>query len=785
MQDENKKIDELKRSRLRPPTAIKRSIPCFESNAKISKLAVGSQNLPRKEPSILRGTTFTIPEKKVEKNEKPTVRPGPIAQKTNTAASRKINVTAPTKPNELKKKPTWDLRGRIQDLEKAYKEQMEQSSQKISKLESECEELRDDLEISTNKINDLLNSNDLLTNENNDLSKSVINFTEECTNLKNETKNYVNKINELETCNATIVNEKSELQISLQNLKEKLSRLEDEFDLINKELIEAKRALDDVNASCLDKETKIVQLNNNLKDNLLERDKLSIELESIRHNLRTTFTELNNKNRLVSDLEKKWENLSQNFEEKCKTYENLDIQYTNLKDEIKKTLESLNQGERRLLELEHENEQLKRRNSEYLNKFTIMDLQIRELTGVREMLSSDLLSNGDELANLKKELIFCKRELGKSDIERRQLHHRIMELRGTIRVCCRVRPVLPKENEMQTYCSDYNLLDSTMTIYSRNLRENVTGTKVDSTKYDFNFDRLFGPSCNQQEIFDEIDPLIQSALDGYSVCVFAYGQTGSGKTYTMEGDFTNPSNVGLIQRSVDKIFNSIPLMKCKGWEYIVTASFFEIYNENIRDLLVNNSSKSISNKLEVKMVNHLTEKQLKKNAITDNSDIFISNLTLVEVDNCNKLKELLTVADRNRTVASTKCNENSSRSHSVFRLKLNGKNNALGETCEAFVNLIDLAGSERLDKSEAEGERMKETQFINKSLHCLKSVITSLAQKESHIPFRNSKLTHILQSSLGGNCKTLMFVNIAPLEDSFQESLSSLRFATNVNKCYI
>lgn len=158
--------------------------------------------------------------------------------------------------------------------------------------------------------------------------------------------------------------------------------------------------------------------------------------------------------------------------------------------------------------------------------------------------------------------------------------------------------------------------------------------------------------------------------------------------------------------------------------------------------------------------------------------LFIS----VQLDSPSKVKTMLKRANQNRATGATNLNERSSRSHSVFTLQLTGENKKTGERSSGILNLIDLAGSERLSLSGSVGDRLKETQAINKSLSSLGDVIHALVNKKegSHIPYRNSKLTWLLRNSLGGNCKTLMFVNISPLAEHFNETLCSLRFATKV-----
>jgi len=275
---------------------------------------------------------------------------------------------------------------------------------------------------------------------------------------------------------------------------------------------------------------------------------------------------------------------------------------------------------------------------------------------------------------------------------------------------------------------------------------------------------VFTPKSANDEIFEEISQLVQSALDGYNVCIFAYGQTGSGKTYTM----SSPQD-GMIPQAVHQIYTVAESLKEKGWTYTMEGSFLEIYNENINDLL-GKAEEMDKKKHEIK---HDTQKG--KTTVTD--------LTSVKLDSSDRVSQLLERASGNRSVAATKANERSSRSHSVFILKLSGTNSITGENSEGVLNLIDLAGSERLVHSQSTGERLKETQAINKSLSCLGDVIYALgnAKDGGHVPYRNSKLTYLLQYSLGGNSKTLMFVNVSPLKQHLSETLCSLRFATKVS----
>ncbi|EOY12618.1 Kinesin 3 isoform 4 [Theobroma cacao] len=353
---------------------------------------------------------------------------------------------------------------------------------------------------------------------------------------------------------------------------------------------------------------------------------------------------------------------------------------------------------------------------------------------------------------------------------RKKLHNTILELKGNIRVFCRVRPQLPDD------CSSNQ---GKVVSYPTSME--YLGRGIDMTqngqKHSFTFDKVFMPDASQEEVFVEISQLVQSALDGYKVCIFAYGQTGSGKTYTMMGRPGQPEEKGLIPRSLEQIFQTRQALQPQGWRYEMQVSMLEIYNETIRDLLSTNRDVS-------RIENGVAGKQytIKHDA---NGNTQVSDLTIVDVQSSREVSYLLDRAAQSRSVGKTQMNEQSSRSHFVFTMRITGVNESTEQQVQGVLNLIDLAGSERLSKSGSTGDRLKETQAINKSLSSLADVIFALAKKEDHVPFRNSKLTYLLQPCLGGDSKTLMFVNISPEPSSVGESLCSLRFAARVNACEI
>lgn len=334
---------------------------------------------------------------------------------------------------------------------------------------------------------------------------------------------------------------------------------------------------------------------------------------------------------------------------------------------------------------------------------------------------------------------------------RKKCHNELVRLKGNIRVFCRVRPVSQEEQDsadaktMLSFDSEDDAV-----LYLSNKGKIMT----------FELDKVFPPQATQEEVFQEVQSLITSCIDGFNVCIFAYGQTGSGKTYTMEGVADDP---GINQRALRLLFSEVT-EKAPDWDYKITVSMVEIYNETLRNLLGENPT----DKLDIKM------------NPDGSGQLYVPGLTEFAVQSPEDINRVFELGHMNRATACTNLNEHSSRSHALLIITVSGFNSATGNRTQGKLNLVDLAGSERIAKSGAEGSRLREAQCINKSLSALGDVINALRSKHSHVPFRNSRLTYLLQDSLSGDSKTLMMVQVSPLAANMSESVCSLKFAQRV-----
>ncbi|KAK2378199.1 kinesin protein KIN-14F [Trifolium repens] len=346
----------------------------------------------------------------------------------------------------------------------------------------------------------------------------------------------------------------------------------------------------------------------------------------------------------------------------------------------------------------------------------IIDAQQKQLEGMKYLLEeikkdvkqiqSEWDQESSRLENHIKSLEVTSSSYHKVLEENRSLYNQVIDLKGSIRVYCRVRPFLGQSIGQSTV--DYIGENGNIMIVNP-LKQGKDARKV------FSFNKVFATNATQAQIYSDTKPLVRSVLDGYNACIFAYGQTGSGKTYTMSGpDLMTEETWGVNYRALRDLFH-ISKERADAINYEVSIQMIEIYNEQ-----------------------------------------------------------------RNRAVGATALNERSSRSHSVLTIHVRGRDLVSNSVLKGCLHLVDLAGSERVEKSEAVGERLKEAQHINKSLSALGDVISALAQKSQHIPYRNSKLTQVLQDSLGGHAKTLMFVHINPEINAIGETISTLKFAERV-----
>ncbi|XP_016353378.1 kinesin-like protein KIF3C [Sinocyclocheilus anshuiensis] len=278
----------------------------------------------------------------------------------------------------------------------------------------------------------------------------------------------------------------------------------------------------------------------------------------------------------------------------------------------------------------------------------------------------------------------------------------------------------------------------------------------------FTFDAVYDACSKQSDLYDEtVRPLIDSVLRGFNGTIFAYGQTGTGKTYTMQGQWLDAERRGIIPNSFEHIFTHIS--RSQNQQYLVRASYLEIYQEEVRDLLTKDHSKKL---------------ELKESA---DSGVYIKDLSSFVTKNVKEIEHVMNVGNQTRSVGFTNMNEHSSRSHAIFiitvecsQLGPDGQNHIL----VGKLNLVDLAGSERQTKTGVQGERLKEATKINLSLSALGNVISALVDgRSSHVPYRDSKLTRLLQDSLGGNAKTIMMATLGPASYNYEETLTTLRYA--------
>ena len=338
-----------------------------------------------------------------------------------------------------------------------------------------------------------------------------------------------------------------------------------------------------------------------------------------------------------------------------------------------------------------------------------------------------------------------------------------VESENTVKVIIRTRPT----QHFATNNIRINLNDDTISVFiPRNQKEGLINNQKE--QWSFHFDKILH-NVPQEEVFEyTMNDIIKSSVLGYNGTIFAYGQTGSGKTFTISGAPSNFAYRGIIPRSISRLFNEISTKP--EYDFNIQISYLEIYNEIMFDLLPEDG-KFIGERANIEFQEdnkgNVSVKGLSKHKVTNEEECF----------------NLLFEGESNRTISEHKLNQGSSRSHCLFmiQLEMKSKIESTEKIMVSKLNFVDLAGSERVKKTGSSGITLKEATYINRSLTFLEQVVVALTERKGrandHVPYRQSKLTHILKDSIGGNCKTVMVANIWPEEQFLQEILSTLNFA--------
>ncbi|KAM7494264.1 hypothetical protein LguiB_028873 [Lonicera macranthoides] len=440
-----------------------------------------------------------------------------------------------------------------------------------------------------------------------------------------------------------------------------------------------------------------------------DKDGQILALKQAKTELEKKVMELEN---LLDESRKKVKELEQFFQSKSLSWKRKELSYKTFVDFQFGSLQQLRMGSESIKE-----EVLKEKKI-YLEELNQFGLKLKQLIDASKNYSAVLAEN-------------------------RKLYNEVQDLKGNIRVYCRIRPFLPGQREKQStieYAGDNGEL--VVTNPSKQAKD---------TRRVFKFNKVFGPAATQEEVFTDTRQLIRSTLDGYNVCIFAYGQTGSGKTYTMTGpNESSKEEWGVNYRALNDLFH-LSESRRSSIIYEVSVQMVEIYNEQL-----------VSFDLHTLGISNTTQP----------NGLAVPDASIHPVKSTADVIELMNIGLMNRA---------GNLSPSILTVHVRGVNLETNAVLRGSLHLVDLAGSERVDRSEVTGDRLREAQHINKSLSALGDVIFALSQKSSHVPYRNSKLTQVLQGSLGGQAKTLMFIQLNPDAECYSESLSTLKFAERVS----
>ncbi|KAF9101416.1 hypothetical protein BGX29_005631 [Mortierella sp. GBA35] len=521
------------------------------------------------------------------------------------------------------------------------------------------------------------------------------------TNMNMSLESNTDKISQLESFRSELQSNIAETKTEKKDILQKLSSVEREVQVINRKHKDDMRALDSKQSVELGQEES-------------EQAKLQREMDTTQSNLRITSNRLEQQVQESATLRNTISTQSSN----CLAFES---DNRALKLKIERTGDAVAKREASIEELEQQ----------------LRDSQ----TKVRGL----------------------EQEVKDAVTNRRKLYNAIMDLKGHIRVFCRVRPNAPSEGTVIPI--EYPGLEG---------RE-VVLAPAKGSKSPFTFDKVLPATSTQDDMFVEVSQMLPLVLSGGSACVFAYGTTGSGKSYTLEGPLgAAEESVGLIPRSTLHIYEATRVQESNGWKYNLEIQHLEIHNETIYDLQWPEGA-STSQTHEI------------HNGPGDK--VTVSGITKVELTSAVMIGSLLRIAQRRRTAIRTSLKENYRNGHCVFSIRVTGVNTGTGSKTEGILHFVDLVASDAqsdAQKKESDSKDKSKPQDVDQSLKGLGDVFLALSNKEPKVPYRRAKLTHLLQNAfVGGNTKMLFIVHISPLGVHLEQTLRSLRYAAKVNSCLL
>ena len=453
------------------------------------------------------------------------------------------------------------------------------------------------------------------------------------------------------------------------------------------------------------------------------------------------------------------------IEEEKDKYEKNEKEHANKVGQYKKDIDLLTQETEGIIQLrkdcENEIMNLEQEKEQLVNELTSLQKMYNILKIEEESLQMTLTTNNLEIESI----IIRSNELGKENERindeliklqnrskifyeyRKERHNYMQELKGNIRIFCRVRPRLTTDPPGKDILEVLNT--STLEITPPHF---LLGANPNKTLREerFTFNKVFPVTTGQEEVFEEVNSFIKSALDGFNVTIFSYGGTDTGKTFTIEGDLLDKKKYGLIPRSINKLISGTEELTKWGWKCDLLLSTQEIYNDKLLDLLS------------------------KDNDSLQSTGLKTYQPTEISITSQEELIKLLRMTNKNKAIMEGKLNVNASRCHCVYQIKIIGKNASTGKSLESALNFVHLATYDK------QNESSQESKNISKTMNTLKDVINAIAEKKEYIPARNSKLTQLLKDFLI-NGKILMIVNVSPVSASYTQTLQSLKFASKIH----